>query len=105
MNIPDPTHDQCSNNERIQLEDGRWATAAWYPSMGGYVSHCLIVKEPDSSCIEVFVWHDGQFPFGGDIDERWPGEPVRSPSRLHHCNAASFIGFGKLAQRVQDGEA
>lgn len=104
MNIPDPTHEQCSANERIQLGDGRWATAAWYPSMGGYVSHCLIVKEVDSECVEVFVWHDGEFPFRPE-SSYWPGEPVRSPSRLHHCNPASFIGFGKLAERVQAGEA
>lgn len=104
MNIPDPTHDQCSANERIQLDDGRWATAAWYPSMGGYVSHCLIVKEPDSLCVEVFVWHDGQFPFGDDLEE-WPGAGRRQPKRLHHCNPASFVGFGELAERVQAGEA
>lgn len=101
MIIPDPTAEQCATNEQIPLEGGRVATAAWYPQMGGYTSHCLIV--PDGDCLEVFVWHDGDFPFSGS-DEPWPGEAARSPSRLHHCDADQFIRFGQIAGRVQDGE-
>jgi hypothetical protein len=101
VNIPDPTTEQVRTNARLDLGDGRYGVAAWYPSMGGYVSHCVIV--PDGGCLDVYVWHDGQFPFG-DEEPPWPGEPRRSPARLHHCSADSFIGFGKLCQRVMDGE-
>lgn len=101
--IPDPTSEQCTNNERIQLEDGRWATAAWYPQMGGYVSHCLIVLNPGEDCFEAYVWHDGSFPFGEDND-RWPGEAAPSPAHIHHCAADQFVGFGNLVNRLQGEE-
>jgi len=103
VTIPDPTHEQCTANEQIVLADGRAATAAWYPQMGGYASHCLIVLNPGEDCFEVYVWHDGSFPFGEDND-RWPGEPAPSPAHIHHCNADQFIGFGNLVNRLQ-GEA
>lgn len=102
MKIPDPTSEQCNNNETVDLGDGQTGVAAWYPQMGGYVSHCVIV--PDDGCLDVYVWHDGQFPFG-DEPPPWPGMPHPSPVRLHHCSADSFIGFGQLCARVMDGAA
>jgi hypothetical protein len=67
--------------------------------MGGYVGCCVAV--PDGNCWTVYVWHDGSFPFTGR-DEQWPGEPVRSPSVLHHCSSAQFIGFGRFLESLEE---
>jgi len=107
----EPTGDECNAKARVPIEDGtgRVAFAAWYPQMGGYVGKCLIVSSGESTpvpgtaagwvggCFEVFVWHDGQFPFSDD-----PGDPdARQPRRLHHCSAEQFIEFGQLVQRIE----
>lgn len=94
MKIPDPMHEQCANNERIDLSEGRYGVAAWYPSMGGYVSHCVIVPIPGETCLDVYLWHDGEFPFGASDDAQ--------PVALHHCSPDTFIGFGELCNRVLD---
>lgn len=100
--IPEPTTDQCSAHEVVILPDGREAVAARYPQMGGYSGRCLIIPDvEDPGSVDVYVWHDGDFPFSGS-DERWPDEPVRSPSRLHHCDPGQFIGFGKFCEQVVD---
>lgn len=86
----EPTTDECSANTPIEIEPSRVGTAAWYPSMGGYVGRCVV--EPESTgCATVWVWHDGSFPFSGDDG---------SPTRLHHCNGGDFIRFGQLLQRL-----
>lgn len=58
MEIPNiPTSDQCNTNAPL---GGGWF-AIWYPQMGGYVGKAAIF--PDTSgCVEVVVWHDGEFP-------------------------------------------
>ena len=80
-----PTSEQCSNNDELTTPHPYVGTvrgvAAWYPQMGGYVGACII--EPLGGCVDVYVWHDGEFPFGdGD------------PTRLHHCDGNQFIEFG-----------
>lgn len=95
MNIPDPTHEQCTNNERINLGGECYGVAAWYPSMGGYVSHCVIVPS-DDGCVDVYIWHDGEFPFGASDDAQ--------PVVLHHCAPDAFIGFGQLCDRILSEE-
>lgn len=102
--IAEPTTDQCSAHEVITLPDGQQAVAGWYPQMGGYSGRCLIVPDLESpGSVDVYVWHNGDFPFKGyDADEYFPGEPVRSPSRLHHCDPDQFVGFGKFCEHVVD---
>ena len=81
--FPEPTVEQCAINERIEHGE-RTYYAAWYPQMGGYVGKCLIEFEGGPSCFGVYVWHDGDFPFG-------EGAPVE----LHHCDPEQFIDFGE----------
>ncbi len=83
-----PTAEECSANSKIEW-DGHQCFAAWYPQMGGYTSPCLIIPW-EGGCFDVFVWHDGEFPFGEEDDVRGP---VR---QLHHCDAEQFIRFGTL---------
>ena len=85
-----PTSDECESNATRPI-DGRVMTAAWYPQMGGYVGKCWI--DPQSSgCFDVYVYHDGEFPFT---------EADGEPKVVHHCMAEQFIEFGKLLQRCQ----
>jgi hypothetical protein len=88
---PAPTPEQCSSKASIQFA-GRTLTAAWYPQMGGSGSACLIEKD-SSGCFDVWVWHDGEFPFG-EGDER-------EPAFLHHCDPEQFIRFGELVRSIK----
>ena len=92
----EPTAEQCSEHAVMTLDDGRTGYACWYPQMGGYVGKCVIAE--DDGCFEAWVWHDGDFPFGGDEPDGW-GE-IRSPRHLHHCNPDQFIGFGQTVNRL-----
>jgi hypothetical protein len=94
----EPTSEQCGQNAETMLPDGRRAMACWYPQMGGYVGRALMVD--DDGCLDVYVWHDGQFPFSDDGEY---GVHV-SPVLLHHCDATQFIAFGQQAARFL-GEA
>jgi hypothetical protein len=85
----EPTADECS--ARAQLGPELWA--GWYPQMGGYVGKALFwiwPGNPNNECFEVWVWHDGEFPFSDESD------PPRSPAHLHHCMAEQFIEVGKF---------
>jgi hypothetical protein len=82
MNIEAPTADQCSQGAELILPNGSKGKALWYPQMGGYVSKCIVVAS--GTCFDVYIWHDGEFPFEGD-----------SPVRLHHCSAEQFVSFGR----------
>ena len=89
----EPTADECSTH--ADLGDG-W-TAIWYPQMGGYVGKAAAFIEDE--CFEVYVWHDGEFPFScGQTDRDVPASPVR----LHHCDADQFISFGEELKRLQE---
>ncbi len=90
-----PTSQQCSDNSIVNV-DGVKYTAAWYPQMGGYVGKCLITPESSTMgpCFQVYVWHDGAFPFDDDY-----GDGV-GPVSLHHCAADQFIEFGELLNKV-----
>lgn len=95
MTRPDePTTDECTANASVNLDATTVGTACWYPQMGGYVARAVIV--PDHGCVDVYVWHDGDFPFGGD---------ERPPVVLHHCRGRQFIEFGQLVERIQKREA
>jgi hypothetical protein len=90
--VREPTHDECKAHARIALDDGKTGVACWYPQMGGYTAHAVIVL--DAGCVDVYVWHDGLFPFRGD---------EQSPVELHHCDGGQFVQFGMLIQSVTEG--
>jgi len=100
IKVPDPTHDQCTNNATVDLGDGLTGVAAWYPQMGGYVSHCVIVPQP-GGCMDVYVWHDGDFPFAPD---HYGIENPAEPRRLHHCDGQQFIDLGELLVRLEGAQ-
>lgn len=74
--------------------------AIWYPQMGGHVGRAVAVCDKRWSetqvgsrlggCIDVHVWHNGDFPFGDD----------ETPVVIHHCAPEQFIEFGQALTRL-----
>jgi hypothetical protein len=94
----EPTAEQCTAREKITLSiDGNPISgiACWYPQMGGYLGKAIAQSDGEGGCINVYVWHDGEFPFS----EKWYREPT-IPRRLHHCDPDQFISFGKLLKTL-----
>ncbi len=94
----EPSSEECHKGERLSDFQNRPAFAGWYPQMGGYVGRCVIVlesEEPDG-CFDVYVWHDGCFPFHGE------GPHGGKPSQLHHCMPSQFVGLGQIVQDHQN---
>lgn len=81
----EPTGDECNARSTVTF-NGLKAMACWYPQMGGYAGKCVIVQDGD--CVNCYVWHDGDFPFGQD-----DGHEPRNPVRLHHCDTDQFRRF------------
>lgn len=93
--VRQPTADECRAQAEIRTDGELVGYACWYPSTGGYVGKAVIV--PDKGCVNVYVWHDGEFPFDGKCQEcRTPREPVV----LHHCEGQQFVQFGQLISKV-----
>ena len=90
---PEPTSDECSAERRFVWED-QPAIAVWYPQIGGYVGKAVVVindpTQQANSCFDVYLWHDGEFPFTGG-----------TPKELHHCMAEQFVRFGDTVQAYQ----
>lgn len=86
----EPTAEECEAGAKVNL-DGVDFYAGWYPQMGGYGSK-VWVELLESGCFDVFVFHDGEFPFGDEDD---------NPRGLHHCNADQFIKFGQWVKELQ----
>lgn len=85
QNPAEPTSEQCNANERVPIPGcDTPAYAAWWPQMGGYSGRAVITA---GDCPEVWVWHDGAFPFSDD------GKPGRTgtPARLHLCDSDQWI--------------
>jgi hypothetical protein len=97
--VPEPEAGQCSANAAVTV-GGLRGVAFWYPSMGGYVGKAIAL--PDGGCVDVYVWHDGEFPFPGE--QAWPDDRAHSPVRLHHCNPEDFIRLGTLLARLVEAE-
>lgn len=95
MNYREPTSDECATHAPVQLTEDLSGYASWYPQMGGYVGKAVAVV--DDTCVDVYVWHDGEFPFGQDPDG-WGRHD--SPLRLHHCDPDQFIAFGHFLNTV-----
>ncbi len=84
----EPTAKECS--ELTALGDDCFAL--WYPQMGGYGAKAVVqILNPGDpgGCIDVWVWHDGEFPFTDHTVDDATGM-ARSPARLHHCDAEQF---------------
>lgn len=100
MDIKEPTDDQCSNNEKVFDDGVKVGYAVWYPQMGGYVGKAVALFDKEwksystgaaeGGCIDVLVWHDGEFPFGGD----------ENPREIHHCVPEQFIKFGEFLSEI-----
>lgn len=106
MEVQEPTAEQCSANEKVFEDECTVGYAIWYPQMGGYVGKAVALMDRDwieissgasiGGCVDVLVWHDGEFPF--------IGEDGRKPVRLHHCDPDQFISFGaKIAELNKRG--
>lgn len=95
----EPTLEECSSAAFLGKDEyGRSLHAYWYPQMGGYVGRAVIVIPEQcklDGCFDVWVWHDGNFPFSGDF------YPDQSPKRLHHCSPDQFINFGQYVLKLQ----
>lgn len=93
--VRQPTADECTN--QVEIRDGERLVgyACWYPTMGGYSGKAVIV--PDKGCVDVHVWHDGQFPFDGECQAC---STPRQPVVLHHCNGGEYTQFGQLLGKV-----
>jgi hypothetical protein len=92
----EPSGEECSNNVTTYF-DGGYVVAAWYPQMGGHCGKCLISYSDHydeegkyADCFDIYIWHDGEFPFTGE------GEEGKQPIIMHHCSAEQFIDFGNI---------
>ena len=73
MKIKEPTGDECDENKVVYTDSNHIGYALWYPQMGGYHGKCVAVMQKQSveylhgsamgTCIELYIWHDGEFPF------------------------------------------
>lgn len=90
----EPTGDECSGRTAVFQTETHVGYATWYPQMGGYHGKAVVVldRKHPTGCFDVYVWHDGAFPFNGD----------RSPACLHHCDAEQFIEFGQQVIELQE---
>ena len=108
MDIKQPTADQCTNHEKVGEDNQNIAYAMWYPQMGGYVAMSVAVIDKEwthngagssiGGCIEMYVWHDGSFPFNEDDSDD------RQPAHLHHCDAEQFIRFGQKLHELNQAQ-
>jgi len=96
----EPTGDECNRNAIVFESDDTIGYAIWYPQMGGYAGRAVAMMDKQwvetdhgatGGCIDVFVWHDGDFPFG-------EGEP----RVIHHCDPQAFMEFGKTLTELND---
>lgn len=97
----EPTPEQCSQNDRVFQDDGKVGYAIWYPQMGGYVGKAVAVLTRGwPECFDVYVWHDGAFPFvgKGTTCAVCDNKIANNPMVIHHCDANDFIRFGQALQ-------
>lgn len=93
-----PTSEECTKRERV----GHNMFACWYPQMGGYVSKAVVeTSKPESheegeACFDMWIWHDGQFPFDDS------GDRSKEVAFIHHCMPSQFIDFGSLILDLQN---
>lgn len=98
----EPLPDECNNKALVYESDAHRGYAMWYPQMGGYVGKAVAMFDKTWSddkfgatggCIDVYVWHDGEFPFT---------ESDGQPRHLHHCDPTQFISFGETLAALNE---
>lgn len=96
---PEPTQHQCSNETELTWSGSddteHHGTACWYPRMGGYHTKAVAELDQDGH-IDVWVWHNGQFPFTNEFDDDRP------PVLLHHCEGDGFVIFGQFLEKLAE---
>lgn len=96
----EPTIEQCEMHVAVLSPHNQPGIACWYPSMGGHPAKAIVVPLPTNDdtdmCFDVYVWHDGEFPFKGEGD--WGKRP---PTELHHCSPDEFIEFGGFLKGLE----
>lgn len=108
VDLPCPTEDQASEHAKVFENDQYAAYACWYPQMGGYIAKAIAIFDKSwkedangsrqGGCIDVRIWHDGEFPFAGDAKDAM-GNPLK-PVQLHHCDPMQFVRFGEWLGRT-----
>lgn len=81
-----PTGEQCSSNAVVYEDESQVHYALWYPQIGGYAGCAVVIiykGNRTSSCFDIYVWHDGEFPFTHG-----------NPAKLHHCDPEQLIRLG-----------
>lgn len=99
----EPTPEQCKSNDVVYETEYKVGYAIWYPQMGGYIGRAVAVMDKNwteypgggrsGGCVDVYVWHDGEFPFSED---------GRDPYLVHHCSPEQFVTFGELLESLND---
>jgi hypothetical protein len=97
--IRQPTGDECTSHAGITVGE-RVGYACWWPQIGGYWGKALALPDEDD-CIDVFVWHDGDFPFDGHCQHC---RVDRSPVVLHVCDPGHFVRFGQFLNSLTEEE-
>ena len=98
-----PSGAQCDTNEKVFEGDDCIGHAVWYPQMGGHVGCAIAFFDKgwkdhgngtaEGGCVDVAVWHDGEFPFSDEDGE---------PHWIHHCAPEQFIEFGKVLLEINN---
>ena len=108
IELVEPTPEQCSENAKVFESERKVAYAIWFPQIGGYVGRALAIFDrkwqdwpgwkSNGGCIEVYVWHDGEFPF------TWKDERGKDklPTRLHICDPGQFVRFGWMLRKLNN---
>lgn len=102
MDIDQPTDKQCDALEVVFQNEHKIGYAIWYPQRGGYAGKAVAIVDKawrehpngtrEGGCIDVLVWHDGEFPFGDG-----------NPQEIHHCDPYQFIEFGHSLVYLNEG--
>ena len=102
--VKEPTTDQCSEEQKVYESEHKVGFALWFPQLGGYHGKAVALfdknwKEMPSGsrsggCVDIYVWHDGEFPFGGG-----------KPRELHLCDPEQFIQLGQTLKKLNDSNS
>lgn len=79
----------------LVVRDASGMIEAWMysPQVGGYSAVMCVRTAREDGCFDVTVWHDGEFPHGGESDD-----PPQKPVELHGCTAWQWLRWaGRLA--------
>jgi hypothetical protein len=98
VTLTPPTAEQCAANAEIP-GDIQTGYACWYPQVGGYVGKAIAF--PAGGCVDVYVWHDGHFPFDGRCQNC---SEERQPVEVHHCAPDQFVAFGQFLAGIAELE-